>query len=339
MNQQAQFEWSGQDKGQAVEVAAAQPAGAVDVAARLHDLRERARNLAAASKAENSIRAYRSDWRNFAEWCAAHGLQSLPATENTLAQFLANRTTSCKPSTIARQVVAISRAHAAAGHPSPAESEAVRAVLAGIRRSKGTAPGQKRPLLPATLRQIVREMPEGLRGLRDAAVLLLGFGAALRRSELAGLNVEDCEFCDEGLIIVIRRSKTDQAGAGRKIGVPRLTTSEACPVAAVRAWLGASGITSGPLFRGIDPAGRIMDAGLSDRSIALIVKRHLPEDVSPDEFSGHSLRAGFATAAAAGGASLTAIMSQTGHRSVAIATRYIREGNLFRQNALGATGL
>lgn len=305
----------------------------------LQAIRDQARAFAAASHAENTARAYRADWRGFADWCASHGVDALPAVGDTLALFVASRAATCKPSTLRRQVVAISHAHAAAGYPSPAESEAVRAVLAGVARSKGTAPSQKRPMLPAILHQIVQGLPDDLRGRRDAAVLLLGFSGAFRRSELAALAVEDLEFVADGVVVTLRRSKTDQEGAGRRVGIPRLTTSETCPVVALQAWLSASGISTGPLFRGIDPAGALASEWLNDRSIALIVKRHLPAGVNAGDFAGHSLRAGFATAAAAGGASLTAIMAQTGHRSAAVATRYIREANLFRKNALASTGL
>ncbi|MBL8238621.1 MAG: hypothetical protein JNM66_14440 [Bryobacterales bacterium] len=229
--------------------------GGLGPAVALDAIRDQARAFAAVSHAENTARAYRADWRTFANWCVAHSIDALPASGETLALFVADRASTCKPATLRRQVVAITRAHAAAGYQSPAESEAVRAVMSGVARAKGTAPSQKRPMLPATLRQIVEGLPDDLRGRRDAAVLLLGFAGAFRRSELAELNVEDLEFVADGVVVTLRRSKTDQAGAGRRVGVPRLTTSETCPVAAVEAWLTASGITTGPLFRGIDPAG------------------------------------------------------------------------------------
>lgn len=305
----------------------------------LDAIRDQARAFAAVSRAENTARAYRADWRTFANWCAAHSIDALPASGDALALFVADRASTCKPATLRRQVVAITRAHAAAGYQSPAESEAVRAVMCGVARAKGTAPRQKRPMLPATLRQIVEGLPDDPRGRRDAAVMLLGFAGAFRRSELVALDVEDLEFVADGVVVTLRRSKTDQAGAGRRVGIPRLTTSDACPVAAVEAWLSASGIITGPLFRGIDPTGTLAAGGLSDRSIALIVKRHLPAGVTEGDFAGHSLRAGFVTAAAAGGASVKSIARTTGHKSVEVLLRYEREASLFKRNALASTGL
>ncbi len=174
---------------------------------------------------------------------------------------------------------------------------------------------------------------------RDRALLLLGFAGAFRRSELVGLNIGDVEFTDEGIVVHLRRSKTDQEGQGRKIGIPQLPHSDACPVRALRAWLDAAGIDSGPLFRPVAVGGRIQADRLSDRAVALVVKRSLPAGREAGRFAGHSLRAGFVTSAACGGASVKAIMRQTGHRSLETVMRYMRDASLFRGNALGSTGL
>jgi len=170
-------------------------------------------------------------------------------------------------------------------------------------------------------------------------LLLLGFAGAFRRSELVGLNVDDLTSTPDGLIVLIRRSKTDQEGQGRRIGIPRLPTSDACPVRAVQDWLDMSGITDGPLFRPIGAGETPSQRRLCDRSVALIVKRTVTNGKPRDQFAGHSLRSGFVTSAAHGGANIKSIMRQTGHSSISIVLRYMREASLFRGNALASTGL
>jgi integrase len=213
-------------------------------------------------------------------------------------------------------------------------------VLAGIRRAKGTAPDAKAPVLIGDLRAMVAALPAGLLGARDRALLLIGFAGAFRRSELVGLDVEDLTFSSDGLAVTLRRSKTDQEGAGRKIGIPYGSNPDTCPVRALQAWLDASVITAGPIFRSVNRHGQLQPGRLSDRAVALIVKRCV-EAAGKDarKFAGHSLRAGLATAAAIGGASERSIMAQTGHRSVMMVRRYIRDGSLFRENAAARVGL
>jgi integrase len=252
-----------------------------------------------------------------------------------------------------KRLVAISQAHKAAGHvPSPTEAEAVRRTVSGIARSKGTRQRQVTPLRLTTLLAMLEAIPEdNLLAVRDRAILLLGFASGMRRSELSGLDVEDLCEVDEGLDVLIRRSKTDQEGAGRTIGIPRGRHPETCPVIAVQRWLTVSGITSGALFRRLIPNGRPGTAlrhprgragvqRLSAQGIASVVQ-HAAEraGLDPAEFAGHSLRAGFATEAAAQGASERAIMRQTGHRSVDMVRRYIREGDRYRDNAAAMLGL
>ncbi len=167
----------------------------------------------------------------------------------------------------------------------------------------------------------------------------MGFAAALRRSELVGLDVGDVAFTREGLVISLRRSKTDQEGQGRKIGIPAGMHPATCPVKALRAWLGAAGLEDGPVFRPLTRGGAVRTGRLSDKAVARIVKRTAQAaGLDPNEYAGHSLRAGLATSAAAAGVSERAIMQQTGHKSIAVARRYIREGSLFRENAAGAVG-
>ncbi len=300
---------------------------------------EQAKEYARRSKAANTRRGYASDWRAFLTWCAANNLSALPASPDTVALYISAGADRLKAATLQRHISAISQAHQASGFESPTRTAVVRTVLAGIRRVLGTAPNEKSPLLAADMREMVAALPDSLLGVRDRALLLLGFCCAFRRSELVSLDAEDIEFTVEGIAVMLRRSKTDQDGAGRRIGVPQLPHSDACPVRALRAWLEASGITSGALFRPIALGGRMSPNRLTDRSVALIVKRSLPAGKDATKYAGHSMRAGFVTAAANGGASIKAICRQTGHRSLATVMRYMREASLFRGNALSSTGL
>jgi integrase len=213
-------------------------------------------------------------------------------------------------------------------------------VLKGIRRTKGTAPACKAPLLVGQLKAALGVGRGDLLGMRDRALLLIGFAGAFRRSELVGLDVADLAFTDDGLVITLRRSKTDQEGEGRKVGIPHGSKPTTCPVRVLRAWLEAAGIVTGPLFRSVNRHGKVGAVRLSDRAVALAVKRAAESaGLDASTFSGHSLRAGLATSAAAAGASERSIMDQTGHRSVQMVRRYIRDGSLFRDNAAAHVGL
>lgn len=302
----------------------------------LSDLEGRIRDFVRASRAKNTIRAYRSDFADFEDWCAGRGLLSLPARPETVAAYLADRAGDLRPSTLARRLAAISAVHRAAGFGGiSVREEPIRSVWAGIRRTKGTAPAQKTPLRVEELRCIVEALPRALGGLRDRALLLLGFAGAFRRSELVALDVDDLEFVPQGLVVRVKRSKTDQEGEGRRIAIPRGRKEATCPVRAVQVWLEASKITAGPVFRPIDRHGNIRPTRLSDRAVALIVKRAAAAcGLDPARYSGHSLRAGLATSAAAAGAEERLIMTQTGHKSERIVRRYIREGDLFHKNVV-----
>lgn len=305
----------------------------------LIDATNLAREFARRSKSAQTLRCYATDWRDFSEWCGANGVVPLPATGEVVAMYLSSLASNRKVNTIQRRLSAISQVHQMRGFESPSKSEVVRSVMKGIRRSLGVACNEKSPLLASDVRAMVATLPDTLNGKRDRALLLLGFSGAFRRSELVSLNVEDVAFTDEGAVVMLRRSKTDQEGQGRKIGIPRLATSDACPVAALQVWLEASGNASGPLFRPVALLDRISSKRLSDSAVAKIVKKRLPSGLDPTKFAGHSLRAGFVTSAANGGASVKSIMRQTGHRSLDTLMRYMRDASLFRGNALGATGL
>jgi integrase len=197
-----------------------------------------------------------------------------------------------------------------------------------------------RPALTEHIRAMVGHLPGSLLGTRDRALILLGYAGAMRRSELVGLDVADLEEADDGLVVLIRRSKTDQAGAGRRIGIPSGEHAGTCPVAAVRAWLEAARLEAGPLFRPVSRHGRVLPTRLSGRAVAEVVKRSLRAAGRPaGRYAGHSLRAGFITQAAMAGVGERAIQDQSGHRSLAVLRRYIRDGTLFRDNAASKVGL
>ena len=228
--------------------------------------RTEAAEYATHSRAESTLRAYRSDWKAFTEWCREHDLVALPAEPVTVAMYLSDGARTLKASTLRRRLSSIAVAHQTAGLSNPVEDARVKATWAGIRRTHGTAQRGKDPVLIADLRLMVAVLPDSLIGRRDACLLLLGFASALRRSELVALNVEDLSETDEGLIVTVRRSKTDQEGEGREIGVPYGSNPSTCPVRVTRAWLESSGIESGPVLRSVDRHGTIGTTALSEQS-------------------------------------------------------------------------
>jgi len=300
--------------------------------AQLPDAAERVQDYAGRSKSEATIRAYAAGWRDFLSFCSSRGLQALPASDETVAAYLAELADrGAKAATIARRLVVISQAHKAADLPSPTGSSLVRRVHAGIRRTLGTAQQGKAPAVVGDLKLMLEQLPNTRVGLRDRALLLLGFAGAFRRSELVGLDVADLEFARAGLIVTLRKSKTDQEGRSRRLGIPFGSSEATCPVRSLQAWLETARITEGSVFRSLDRFQRVQPQRLSDKAVALIVKRRAKAvGLDPARYAGHSLRAGLATSAAAAGASERVIMSQTGHRSADMVRRYIREGSLFR---------
>jgi len=296
---------------------------------------EQAREFARQSKAESTLRGYRSDWRNFCESCDSHHLAPLPASPDVVASYIAECAGRLKVGSIQRRLNAIAEAHKAVGLDSPTSSGMVRNTLKGIKRTMGTAAVQKAAALADDIRAMVAATDAGLIGARDRALILLGFAGAFRRSELVGLDVEDCGFGKDGLTVMLRRSKTDQDGAGRKIGIPYGANPETCPVRVLQDWMEQAGITGGPLFRSLNRHGQSQLDRLSGIDVARAERAGL--DVA--KYAGHSLRAGHATSAAIAGASERSIMSQTGHRSVQMVRRYIRDGSLFRENSAGKLGL
>jgi len=309
--------------------------------ARLDQVADQARDYAAHAKAPNTLKAYRADWADFSEWCALHRQGFLPATPQTVALYLTDLARTHKVSTLYRRLSGISQAHQAAGFPTPTGAAQVRLVFQGIRRTLGSASSQKNPAITAEVRAMVETLQlDTLSGVRDRALLLVGFAGAFRRSELVSLDVADVTFNADGLVAQLRRSKTDQEGQGRKVGLPFGSNPLTCPVRALRAWFSQGVIASGPIFRPIDRHGNLQRVRLTDQSVALIVKRCArAAGLDWERYAGHSLRAGLATAAAMADVSERSIMAQTGHKSLPVARRYIRDGSLFRRNAAAAVGL
>jgi len=307
----------------------------------LSDLAARAAEFARSSRSAATERAYRSDWADFSGWCERAGLSPLPAAPATVGAYLSARTGELKVATLHRRLAAITAAHRMAGLGLDGGHPAIARVLAGIRRAYGTRQQAKTAILTEDLRRVVRALPTTLAGIRDKAVLLVGFAGAFRRSELAALDLGDISLSNAGLTITIRRSKTDQEGAGRQVGIPRARkTSVTCPVAALESWLNERTelTNSDALFLGVFH-GRLMGR-LSGQAIAEIVKRAVNRvGFDPSKFAGHSLRSGFATSAARGGADLAFIMQQTGHKSADVARRYVQAGSLLQNPASKAVKL
>lgn len=293
-----------------------------------------------AAVAVNTRRAHRSHWADFLAWCDAHGCSALPAAPETVAVYLTIQTKSRRVGTLEHRLATIAKAHHAVGLPNPVASELIRLQMRGIRRTHGVAPMQKTPTLVADLRAMVATLPESLRGARDRAILLVGFAGAFRRAELVALDVKDLVFSPEGVTITVRRSKTDQERVGMQKAIHNGRTLATCPVTALHTWLDRAGISEGPIFRPINRHGHLGATRLSDKAVALIVKRTAAAaGLDPTQYAGHSLRAGLVTQAAANGEEERNIMRQTGHKSLLMVRRYIRAGSLFRDNITDRIGL
>jgi site-specific recombinase XerD len=330
------------DRGPGLELA-----GAVAVPALLAALDESGRVFDRAARSESTWRAYRSDCADFVRWCERVGLSALPASEETTARYLTYLADlGRKPATLSRRLASISVAHQMAGYASPVQSYVVRERLAGIRRSVGVAQRQASPAMTPEVRKMVRALPDGLHGRRDRLVILLGFAAALRRSELAGLDVEDICWVSEGMEVTIRRSKTDQEAEGAVVAVPYGSHVETCPLRALGAWLDATGLVEGPLIRGISRDTTVaieyrLGRRLSPEGINRVVARAARRaGLDPSGvWTGHSLRAGLATSAAKAGVPDRVIMATTRHRSRSSLDRYVRAGKRWEQVAAASVGL
>jgi site-specific recombinase XerD len=312
-----------------------------ELLAELQDLPDQTCALVGAPRAANTVRAYASDWRHFCNWCGERHLQALPASAEVVALYITQLAESRRAVTVQRRLAAISQIHQDAGQPTPTEDRLVRRTMAGIRSMLGTAPRTKTATRTKLLHRLVLDLPDTPQGARDRALLLVGFAGALRRSELVALDRSDIMFDAEGIRVTIRASKTDQESVGAVVGLPQGERPETCPVRALRAWLALLPDQRAPVFRRMSRWGTPTRARLTDQSVALIIKRLVVAvGQDPKLFAGHSLRAGLATSAAAGGATELDIIQQTRHRSIEMVRRYIREGGLFHTgNAARFTGL
>ena len=299
-------------------------------------------NYAALANALNTQRSYLSDWKHFVSWCQTRRYSPLPCNPDQLAAYarFCVEKLGLKTSTVSRRLAAINQAHVRNGFASPAGEWVVKKTMQRLRREHGKPARGKDPVLTKDLRRMITALPQDLSGARDKAILLLGFAGGMRRSEIVALDLADLQLGEEGFAVQIRRSKTDQSGAGRKIGIPYGQDPLTCPVKAVLAWIELAQVTAGPLFRGVNRWNRPLPARLSDKVIWRVVKKWAATiGKNPASFGAHSLRAGLITQATIGGATEQSIQEQTGHKSVAVLRRYVREASLFRNNAAKKTGL
>ena len=291
------------------------------------------------SKANNTIRAYKSDFQDFHAFCFKHGLQSLPTEPKIISIYLTYLSQKFKVSTLKRRMVSISAFHKLKGFYLDMKHPIIIENLLAIRRKYGSYQIGKKPLLINNLKLIINVIDaiivNKLKQLRDKSLILVGFAGGFRRAELVSINFEDLEFTEEGLKINIKKSKTDQFGEGMIKGIPYFQNKMYCPVANLKKWLEISKITTGPIFKRFSKGLSLTNKRLTDQSVALIIKEYLNlAGIDNKNFSGHSLRSGFATVAADSGADERSIMAMTGHKSSQMVRRYIKEANIFKNNAL-----
>ena len=292
------------------------------------------------SKANNTVRAYKSDFNDFGVFCAQNGFKSLPSEPKIVSLYLTHLSTKgAKISTIKRRLVSIGVIHKLKGHYLDTKHPAIIENIMGIKRRKGSIQKGKKPLLINSLKIIIdvidQQTDKEIKKLRDRSIILIGFSGGFRRNELVSLDYEDLDFVQEGLKINIKRSKTDQFGEGSKKALPYFDNSQYCPVVSVNNWIKISKIETGPLFRRFSKGSRLSNNRLTDQTVALLIKKYLQlAGLDNKNYSGHSLRSGFATSAAESGAEERSIMAMTGHKSTEMVRRYIKEANLFKNNAL-----
>lgn len=294
-------------------------------------LSEPIRRILTHSLSANSKRAYAADLDHF----RASG-RDIPCSPEVVAAYLAEIADAFAVATIQRRLAAIAKAHRASGHGDPCRAEIVKATMRGIRRIRGVAQREAQALQRDDLFALLERMGDSPIDIRDKALLLIGFAAAFRRSELVELDCADVDHVRQGIVLHLRHSKTDQDGQGRKIAIPHGRTRW-CPVRHLIDWLAHAGIEQGPIFRSIDRHGHIASDRLSSEAVSVIIKKRVEAaGFDPAAFSGHSLRAGFATSAVMAGASTLKVRAQTGHKSDAMLARYVRDGSLFTDNAASA---
>ena len=292
------------------------------------------------SKANNTVRAYKSDFNDFELFCVQNGFKSLPSEPKIVSLYLTHLSTKdIKMSTLKRRLVSIGVIHKLKGHYLDTKHPSIIENIMGIKRRKGSIQKSKKPLLINILKMLINvideQKTEGIKKLRNRSIILIGFSGGFRRNELVSLDYEDLDFVQEGLKINLKKSKTDQFGEGTIKALPYFKNSQYCPVVSLRNWLDVAKINSGALFRRFSKGSRLTEKRLTDQTVALLIKEYLQlAGIDNKNYSGHSLRSGFATSAAESGAEERSIMAMTGHKSTEMVRRYIKEANLFKNNAL-----
>jgi site-specific recombinase XerD len=292
------------------------------------------------SKANNTIRAYKSDFNDFSLFCIQNGFKSLPSEPKIVSLYLTHLSTKdIKMSTLKRRLVSIGVIHKLKGHYLDTKHPSIIENIMGIKRRKGSVQKGKKPILINNLKSIInaidKEKKDEIKKIRDRSIILIGFSGGFRRNEIVSLDYDDLDFVPEGLKITLKRSKTDQFGEGTLKGLPYFDSSQYCPVLSLKKWIETSNIKSGPLFRRFSKGSKLTDYRLTDQTVALLIKKYLDlAGIDSKNYSGHSLRSGFATTAAESGAEERSIMAMTGHKSTEMVRRYIKEANLFKNNAL-----
>jgi site-specific recombinase XerD len=303
-------------------------------------LHEETLNNLKSSKAINTIRAYKSDFKDFAAFCAKHSFRALPTEPKIVALYLTYLSgKDAKMSTLRRRLVSIGMMHKLKGHYLDMKHPVIVENLMGIKRIKGSIQRGKKPILINQLKAIVdvinKEKTEEIKKIRDKSIILVGFGGGFRRTELISIDYEDLEFVPEGVKITLRRSKTDQFGEGMTKGLPYFSNEIYCPVTHLKKWIKISNIKDGPVFRRFAKGCSLTSNRLTDQSVVLLIKKYLAlAGIENKNYSGHSLRSGFATVSAESGADERSIMAMTGHKTTQMVRRYIKEANLFKNNAL-----
>ena len=292
------------------------------------------------SKAINTVRAYKSDFKDFGIFCAQNGFKTLPSEPKIVALYLTHLSTKdAKMSTLKRRLVSIGVIHKLKGHYLDTKHPAIIENIMGIKRRKGSIQKAKKPILINSLKLIIdaidQQNKQEIKKFRDRSIILIGFSGGFRRNEIVSLDYDDLDFVPEGLKINIKRSKTDQFGEGFTKALPYFDSSQYCPVVSLKNWLDISKITSGPVFRRFVKGSKLSENRLTDQTVALLIKEYLNlAGIDSKHYSGHSLRSGFATSAAESGVEERNIMAMTGHKSTEMVRRYIKEANLFKNNAL-----
>jgi site-specific recombinase XerD len=292
------------------------------------------------SKANNTVRAYKSDFNNFGLFCAQNGFKSLPSEPKIVSLYITHLSSKgIKMSTLKRRLVSIGVIHKLKGHYLDTKHPVIIENIMGIKRRKGSIQKGKKPLLINNLKKLINVIDEynteNIKKFRDRSIILMGFSGGFRRNEIVSLDYDDLDFVTEGLKINIKRSKTDQFGEGSVKGLPYFDNIQYCPVLSLKNWIEISRIRSGPLFRRFSKGTKLSEKRLTDQTVALLIKKYLKiAGIDSKNYSGHSLRSGFATSAAEAGVEERNIMSMTGHKSPEMVRRYIKEANIFKNNAL-----